>query len=318
MHSQTLAQLQHNHNFNASHSKGESRTRRVLALTFLTMVVEIAAGTYWGSMALLADGWHMATHAAAFMITLFAYRYSRLHAHDQTFAFSAGKVGVLGGFASSIALSVIAFIMLVESGNRFINPHPIHFDEATLVACFGLLINIVCALMLNGHDHHHHNHDHEGHHHDHNLKAAYLHILADALTSVLAIAALLCGKYFGLNWLDPTMGIVGALIISQWAYALVKETSPLLVDQSVPLAYKTTIQQLIEDDDDNRVADLHVWQVGPGHFAAIISVVSHHPKAPAHYKSLLSGLKHLGAHNKLSHITVEVNRCPGDHCTTSL
>ncbi|GAB6140349.1 CDF family Co(II)/Ni(II) efflux transporter DmeF [Methylosoma difficile] len=318
MHAQAMQQLKHDHDFQAHHTKGESRTRWVLAISFLTMLVEIAAGVYFGSMALLADGWHMATHVAAFMITLFAYRYSRIHADDQTFAFSSGKVGVLGGFTSSITLGMVAVIMLVESASRFFNPHNIHFDEAIMVACLGLFINVVCAVLLKEHDHHGHDHDHDDHHahghHDHNLKAAYFHVLADALTSVLAIAALLAGKYFALNWLDPTMGIVGALIISHWAYGLIKETSPLLIDASAPLAYKTAIQQLIEDDADNRVADLHIWRIGPGHFAAIVSVVSHQPNTPDYYKNLLHSARHLGKGNQLSHITIEVNRCPGDSC----
>lgn len=310
MHSQILKELQHPHDFAVINKKGERRTWQVLAITFLTMALEIAAGTVFGSMALLADGWHMATHVAAFMITLFAYRYSRVHAHDGTFAFTPGKVGVLGGFASSIALGMVALMMLVESGERFLHPHVIQFDEAIMVACFGLLINVICALLLK--DSHHHGDSH--HHHDHNLKAAYLHVLADALTSVLAIIALLTGKYYGLGWLDPCMGIVGGLVIIRWSYALMRETSPVLVDESPAARYKTAIQEAIESEADNRIADLHIWRVSPGHFAVIVSVVSHAPKIPQHYKDLLNDVQGFCGHNKLSHITVEVNQCLDDGC----
>jgi cation diffusion facilitator family transporter len=309
MHTHTLNLLKHEHDFSVINKKGERRTKQVLVLTFLTMMLEIAAGTLFGSMALLADGWHMGTHVAAFMIAIIAYRYSRVHAHDQTFAFSAGKVGVLGGYTSSVALGIVALIMLVESGQRIVNPHIIHFNEAISVAAFGLFINLICALLLQDR---HHDHDHT-HHHDHNLKAAYLHVLADALTSVLAIIALVLGKYYGWNWLDPVMGIVGALIITQWSYALMKETSPVLLDESIALKYKLAIKEKIESDEDNRISDLHVWRVGPSHFAIIISLVSHNPKAPEYYKELLKEFRG-GGINKLSHITVEVNQCSGDFC----
>ncbi|MFI3119112.1 MAG: CDF family Co(II)/Ni(II) efflux transporter DmeF, partial [Methylococcaceae bacterium] len=271
MHTHTLSLLKHEHDFSAINRKGERRTKQVLVLTFLTMALEITAGILFGSMALLADGWHMGTHVAAFMITIIAYRYSRIHAHDQTFAFSSGKVGVLGGYTSSVVLGVVALIMLIESGQRIVNPHLIHFDEAIAVAGFGLFINLICALLLRDHHHHHHDdhhdHDHTHHHHDHNLKAAYLHVLADALTSVLAIVALVLAKYYGWNWLDPVMGIVGALIITQWSYSLLKETSPLLLDESIALKYKLAIKEKIESDADNRISDLHIWRVSPGHFA---------------------------------------------------
>lgn len=308
MHTHKLSLLQHEHDFSAVSQHGERRTKWVLVLTFLTMILEIAAGNLFGSMALLADGWHMGTHVAAFVITLIAYRYSRIHAHDQTFAFSPGKVGVLGGYTSSVVLGMVALTMLVESGQRIVNPHDIHFDEAIAVVGFGLLINLVSALLLQGH-----HHDHTQHHHDHNLKAAYLHVLADALTSVLAIIALTLGKYYGWNWLDPIMGMVGGFIIIQWSYTLMRDTSPVLLDESIALKYKLAIKEKIESDADNRISDLHIWRVGPGHFAIIISLVSHNPKAPEHYKELL---KEVGGANKLSHITVEVNKCSGDFCMT--
>lgn len=324
MHDDTLNRLQHPHNFVVINKKGERRTKLVLLLTFFTMVVEIGAGVVFGSIALLADGWHMGTHIAAFMITLFAYRYSRLHAHDHTFAFGAGKVGVLGGFASSVALGVVALIMLAESGERLFSPRIIHFDEAIAVAIFGLCINVLRAFLLKNHIHIHadtlesnseHEHDHEFEHkHDHNLKAAYLHILADALTSVLAIIALAAGKYYGWNQLDPIMGVVGALIISRWAYGLIKETSPVLLDESIALRYKAAIQETIEADADNRIADLHIWRVSPGHFAVILSIVSHTPKAPDYYKALLAQFNLHGGKNYLAHITVEVHPCSDEIC----
>jgi len=317
MHAQILKHLQHDHDFAVINQKGEQRTWQVLVLTFLTMSLEIAAGIAFGSMALLADGWHMATHVAAFMITLFAYRYSRVHADDHTFAFGSGKVGVLGGFASSVALGLVAFIMLLESAERLLKPAVIHFDEAIMVASFGLLINVICALLLKDHhhDHPHHKHEHEHGHHDHNLKAAYAHVLADALTSILAIIALSAGKYYGWTMLDPVMGIVGALIITRWSYVLMRETSPVLVDESIALRYKKAITEHIENDADNRISDLHIWRVGPGHFAVIISLVSHTPKAPSHYKELLKNFHTFDGINKLSHITVEVNQCPGGACS---
>jgi cation diffusion facilitator family transporter len=307
MHARALKLLQHHHDFAVIHKKGERRTKQVLVLTFLTMVVEITAGTVFGSMALLADGWHMGTHVAAFMITIIAYRYSRVHAHDDTFAFSPGKVGVLGGFASSIALGAVALMMIVESTERLLEPRIIHFDEAIAVAAFGLMINLISALLLRDHHHHPHGHTH-AHHHDQNLKAAYMHVLADALTSVLAIIALASGKYYGWNWLDPVMGMVGALVIVRWSYGLMKETSPILIDESIDASYKIAVKKKIESDADNRVSDLHIWRVGPNHFAIILSVVSHTPKPPQYYKALLKDF------HRLSHITVEVNKCYGDDC----
>jgi cation diffusion facilitator family transporter len=317
MHARILDLLKHDHDFAVINKKGERRTRLVLILTFFTMVLEVTTGIMFGSMALLADGWHMGTHVAAFMITIFAYRYSRLHAHDQTFAFSTGKVGVLGGFASSVVLGMVAFMMLVESGERMLNPHVILFNEAIAVASFGLLINLVSALLLKDpqhpkHDHLHHNHLH---HHDHNLKAAYFHVLADALTSVLAIVALVLGKYYGWNWLDPVMGTVGAVFITHWSFTMIRETSPVLLDESIDVNYKMAIKERIESDADNRISDIHIWRVSPHHFALIISLVSHNPKAPEYYKALLNNFQSLDGLNKLSHITIEVNQCFGDACS---
>ena len=306
MHINTLNNWQHDHNFAVTHDKGERRTKQVLVLTFFTMIVEIVAGITFGSMALLADGWHMGTHVAAFMITIFAYRYSRIHANDQTFAFSTAKVGILGGFASSVALAVVALIMVIESTQRLFEPHLIHFNEAIAVASFGLLINLISVLLLKDHDHHD---DHGHHHHDQNLKAAYLHVLADTLTSVLAIIALLAGKYYAWNWLDPVMGIVGAIVIMRWSYSLLKETSPVLLDENIDEKYRQAVKATIENDSDNRISDLHIWRIGPRHYAIILSLVTHSPKPPEYYKELLEDF------NKLAHITIEVNHCIGEPCT---
>jgi cation diffusion facilitator family transporter len=283
------------------------------------MLVEIAAGMQFHSMALLADGWHMATHVMAFMIAIFAYRYSRIHQQDQTFAFSPAKVGILGGFASSIALAMVALMMVAQSAERLLFPEMISFDEATIVAVVGLVINLLSALLLSDHhdhshhhgydDHHHHDdHEHEHHHHDHNLRAAYLHVMADALTSVLAIVALLAGKYYGWVWLDAVMGFVGAVVILVWAWGLIKETSPILLDQSVGEDFQQSIRLAIEEDGEAKIVDLHVWRLTASHCAAIISLVSQTPKSPSYYKGLLAGLV------DIDHLTIEINACVGDDC----
>lgn len=277
MHEHPLEKWQHKHDFAVKNKKGERRTLYVLILTAITMVVEIIAGSVYGSMALLADGWHMGTHVAAFMITIFAYRFSRKHADNPAFAFGTGKVNVLGGFASAVALAVVALVMLIESLNRIVDPHVIAFNQAIAVACIGLFINLVSAFLLkDDHSHHHHGHGHE-HHHDHNLRAAYLHVLADAMTSVLAIIALVSGKYLGWNWLDPVMGIVGAFIITRWSYGLLKQTAPILLDGSIEEKYQRAVRETIEKDADNLITDIHIWKVGANHYAAIISLVTHSP-----------------------------------------
>lgn len=314
MHEQSLSQLCHTHDFVFLNKKGERRTKQVVALTFITLLLEISAGLFYGSMALLADGWHMATHVAAFMIALFTYQYARKHATDNTFSFGSGKVGVLGGFTSAIILGMVALLMLIESGQRLANPQLIHFNEAIMVAVLGLLVNLLSALLLkDSHSHHHkHSHDdthhHHHHEHDHNLKAAYLHVLADAMTSVLVIIALLSGKYFALNWLDPAMGLLGGLIIIKWSQGLLIETSSLLLDRSIDANYLLAIKETIESDADNRIADIHIWRVAPNHFAVIIALVSHHPQSPDYYKALLKDF------DKLKHITIEVNHCLGEGC----
>lgn len=301
----------HSHDYVKHNHRGERRTRWVFALTFITMLLEIVAGLQFHSMALLADGWHMSTHAAAFLITLIAYRYGRMHREDSTFAFSPAKVDILGGFASSIALAMVALMMIIQSIERLLLPQAIQFDEAIMVAVVGLLVNILSALLLNDHDHHHHHehpHSHHHHHHDHNLRAAYLHVIADALTSVLAIIALIAGKFYAWNWLDPVMGLVGALVILFWAAGLVRETAPVLVDHSVPDGERQSIIALLESEKDCRVVDLHVWRMTAKHHAAVIAIVSVSPLSPADYRQRLKSLAYL------DHITIEVNQLHSPIC----
>ena len=225
----------HNHDFTPHNHQGERRTWYVLMLTLSAMFAEIIAATLFGSMALLADGWHMGTHAAAFCITLFAYRYAKKHAQSGKYSFGAGKVSVLGGFTSAIALGIVAIAMFVESIHRLFNPETIQFNEAIMVAILGLTVNVASIFLLHDdHHHHHHEHDHHDHHHhhDHNLKAAYMHVLADTLTSVLAIVALFVGKYLGWHWLDAAMGIVGGLVIGKWTWGLLQQTCLLYTSPS--------------------------------------------------------------------------------------
>lgn len=313
MHIHSLEQWRHDHNFNIDTSEGERRTRLVVLLTAVMMVVEIAAGYLFGSMALLADGWHMGTHVAALAISLFAYRYARENADNPRFSFGTGKVTALGGFASAITLAMVALLMGVESVERLIAPEAIRFNQAILVAVVGLAVNLLSAWLLHGggtHAHHHHedHHGHHHHHHDHNLRAAYLHVIADALTSVLAIVALIAGKYFGWIWMDAFMGIVGAVLITRWSIGLLQETSGVLLDSVPSDEMERRITEAIEGESDNRIVDLHLWQLGPKSFGVIVSLVTHEPKDPEHYKELI---RHIHA---LEHVTIEVTGCEGDSC----
>lgn len=291
----------HEHDFHHGHERGERQVYIVLFLTVITMVVEIFAGLLFNSMALTADGWHMGTHAAAFGITIFAYRYARKHAHNPRFSFGTGKVSVLGGFSSAVALAVVALLMAVESIHRIIEPQTIRFNEAIGVAVIGLLVNMASAVLLKG-DHHGHSHSHDHHHHeDHNLKAAYLHVLADALTSIAAIIALTFGRIFGWTVLDPVMGIVGSLVIARWAIGLMRETSGVLLDGSLDPAVAESIRTAVETESGCRVTDLHVWAVAPEHLAVILSVKTSGSHAPDEIKALLSDIPHL------VHVNVEVH-----------
>jgi cation diffusion facilitator family transporter len=317
MHIHKLEQWRHGHKFFVHQERNEKNTQKVMALTALTMIVEIGAGIAFGSMALLADGWHMGTHVAAFLITLFAYSYSRKNADNPDFSFGPGKINVLGGFASAVALAVVALVMAVESFGRFFSPVEIHYGQSMLVAGIGLVVNIACAFLLHGshgHDHHGHGHDHteqdhqHQHHEDHNLKAAYFHVLADALTSVLAIIALLFGSLYGWWALDPLMGIIGALVISRWAWGLLRESSAILLDAGVGAELRDKVRKAIESEADNRVTDLHLWKVGPHHLSAIITLVTHYPRPAEDYRQLLAGFE------QLRHINIEVIRCEDEPC----
>lgn len=275
------ADYAHDHVFlGSSHDENAKRTLWVVALTVVMMVAEIAAGYITGSMALLADGFHMATHAGALGIAAAAYSYAKRHAASAQYSFGTGKVGDLGGFASSLILGLVAIGIGVESVVRLFDPTTVEFGTATLIAVVGLIVNIVSALLLSGGHNHHHGHDH-GHDHDHthhahgqdnNLRSAYVHVLADALTSVLAIAALLAGRYMGWVWLDPVMGIVGALVIARWSWSLIRTTSGVLLDRTDEHVAQE-IRDIIEQSGDTKITDLHVWQVGPEARAAIVSVV---------------------------------------------
>ena len=308
MHEDTMERWQHSHDFSYNRDRAEHNTKKVMWLTAITMVVEIIAGSFFGSMALLADGWHMATHIAAFGIAIFAYRYARRHANNSQYTFGTGKVTVLGGYTSAIALAVTALTIAVESVTRFFEPVAIQFNEAIAVAILGLIVNLASAWLLQDR-HHDHDHDHHHHHHhDSNLQAAYIHVLTDALTSILAIIALFAGKYLDWIWLDAVMGLVGAGVISKWAYDLVRDTGKILLDGAIDKQIKLDIMTAIEADADNRIADLHVWYVGENRLAATISLVTHYPRSPEHYKSLLSGIP------SLTHVLVEVNQCRGEPC----
>ncbi len=301
MHSDNLHLWQHSHTFGQDLKRpGELRTFIVIAITGTMMVVEIVAGIRYGSMALLADGLHMASHTAALGINAFAYVYARRHPHNTDFSFGTGKVNALGGFSGAILLALFAMLMAGESVDRLLNPVDIVFNQAIFVAVLGLVVNGVSVFILGVHDHDDHDH---AHHHDHNLKSAYLHVLADALTSVLAIIALLTAKYFGLIWMDPAMGIVGAILVARWSLGLLRTTSGVLLDKQGPESIQHGIRDSIERDDDSEVADLHLWSIGPNIYTAVIAVVAQQPATPEQYKKRIP--KNLG----VAHISIEIHEC---------
>ncbi|MBI5432108.1 MAG: CDF family Co(II)/Ni(II) efflux transporter DmeF [Planctomycetes bacterium] len=394
MHEHPLDRWRHEHVYlGASHARNERRVRWVVGLTLAMMVGEIVAGSVFGSMALLADGWHMATHAGALSISAAAYAFARRRAHDPRYAFGTGKVGDLAGFASAVLLAGVACLIGYEGLARLLSPAAIRFDEAIWVAALGLAVNLVSALLLGDdhgdpveggahahehaheheHEHEHDEHEHDEHehdehehdgqardehahdehahdehahgehehgehahaehehaehehaehehaehelaaearvqgaprsHHDHNLRSAYLHVLADALTSVFAIVALCAGKYLGWSFLDPICGVVGAAVILRWSFGLMRETAGVLLDADPDPRIGAAIRRRLERADGDRIVDLHVWRVGPGHFAAIVSLVTHEPRDPEHYKRRLADVE------RLAHVTVEVQRCP--------
>lgn len=319
MHTHTLEGWQHSHVFlGRRHDENERRTWFVVALTAVMMVAEIVGGTIFGSMALVADGWHMSTHAGALAISALAYRFARRHAQDERFGFGTGKLGELAGYSSAIILAMIALLIGYESAVRLLNPVSIGFDQAIAIAVLGLAVNLASAWLLrdrHGHGQHSDHHDHHDlddqdqhrrhshhHHHDHNLRAAYLHVLADALTSVLAITALLAGRLYGWVWMDPAMGIVGALVIAHWSLGLLRSSGAVLLDTVPDARLAAQLKRSLEQGTD-RVADLHLWRLGPGHLGVVASIVSDEPQAPEAYKARLA------SYAGLSHVTVEVHAC---------
>jgi cation diffusion facilitator family transporter len=310
--------MPHDHVFLGSdHADNHRRTWIVIAVTAAMMVAEILCGTLFGSMALLADGWHMATHAGALSISVLAYGYAHRHASDPAFAFGTGKVGDLAGFASAVVLAVVALWIGAESCLRLFHPVEIAFDEAIWVAVLGLLVNVACAVVLGGGGHHHdhgHDDDHDhgdgeaAHgssvHHDHNLRSAYLHVLADAVTSLAAIGGLLAGKLLGWSWFDPVVGVLGGAMIASWAVGLVRDTASVLLDRVPSQGLPAAVRSRLERDGDV-VADLHLWRLGPGHVAAIVVVETDVPRPAEHYR------ERLGDVADLAHVTIEVVAKPG-------
>ena len=309
--------------FDAGNRRGEQRTHWVLVITLITMVVEIAAGWWTGSMALLADGWHMGTHALALGVTAGAYYLARRHAGDSRYAFGTWKIEVLGSFASALVLGLVGVGIVVESLGRLWKAEPIQAQTALIVAVSGLVVNIVSAWLLHGaqdgeaHHGHGHHHDH-GHAHQHddphehaahggkdlNLRAAYAHVVADALTSVFAIAALSAALWLGWSWLDPLVGVIGAVVIAVWAWGLMRQSAAVLLDREMDHPLTEEVRTALEADGDAKVADLHVWRVGRDSFSAVVCVVADHPLSPAAYR------ERLREHEELVHVSIEVNRCP--------
>jgi cation diffusion facilitator family transporter len=322
---ETLPDL-HNHIFlGEGHEQNERRTWMVIALCSFMMVAEIAGGLLFGSIALVADGLHMSTHASALLLTALAYRYARHHVDDERFSFGTGKLGDLAGFTSAIVLAMIALLIGYEAISRLFWPVPIHFGEAIPIAALGLIVNVASVLLLSGGDHHHshqhshkqgHEHDHDAHHHDHqasdhehayhtahrdnNMRAAIVHVFADAAVSVLVIAGLTLALLLGWSWMDPVVGLVGAVVIAAWAYTLIRDTGAILLDMNPDPQMTDRMRAIIEIDGD-RLIDFHLWRLGPGHLGAILCIATHQPQRnPAYYQSLLTRFR------ALSHVTVEV------------
>jgi cation diffusion facilitator family transporter len=305
----TTDSLKHSHRFDEGNPLAEKNTLRVAILTAVMMVVEIAGGWYYNSMALLADGWHMSSHTVALGLSVFAYACARRFAHDPRFSFGTWKIEVLGGYTSAIFLVMVAGLMIYQSVERLIVPSQIHYNQAISIAIVGLLVNLVSAWLLkDGHHHHHdHAHGHDDHahhgHHDLNLRSAYMHVLADAATSVLAIIALFGGKLWGISWLDPVMGLVGAVLVSVWAYSLLRDTGRVLLDAEMNVPVVAEIREVIAASSVKaQICDLHVWRVGKGKFACILSLVTDNEVSPEYFKQQLS------IHEELVHISIEINR----------
>ena len=303
MHTRNLSEWRHDHTFGQDEIRaGVWATIIVIVLTSTMMTAEITAGIVFGSMALLADGLHMASHAVALGITVFAYVYARRFATDRRYSFGTGKVNALAGFTSAIALLGFALLMVFESVGRLINPLAIAFNQALFVAVLGLVVNLISARILassNGD----HLHDLGSHHSDHNLKAAYLHVLTDALTSLLAIFALLAGKWFGLEWMDPLMGIVGAAVVTRWSIGLIKGSGRVLLDWQATEAEISMLRDAIERGSEDRITDVHIWSIAPGKNSAEIVIVTHRPQSPEHYRSLIPD------ELQVVHAIIEIHEC---------
>ena len=305
MHAESMESWTHNHVFlGADHARNERRTRMVVALCCTMLAAEIAAGILFRSMALVADGLHMSTHAAALLIAAMAYAFARRRANDRRFTFGTGKFGDLAGFTSAIVLAMIALLIAWESVARLFHPVPIAFNEAIPIAALGLGVNLLSAWLLRDehhYDHHDDDHDHE-HGRDLNLRAAYVHVLADAAVSILAVTGLIIARELGWLWIDAAMGIIGAAVISNWAFGLMRAAGAVLLDIRPNPELVGSIQKCLEQGSD-RIADLHLWRVGPGHNAVVATIVSHEPQAPSFYKRRLAKIP------GLSHVTIEVERC---------
>jgi len=322
-HHHPVDDLAHEHIFDQGSNAAERGTRLVMWITLAMMVVEIAAGWWFNSMALLADGWHMSSHALAIGLSAFAYSAARKYAKDPRFAFGTWKIEVLAGYTSAVFLLGIAALMAVGSVERIFAPEPIHYREAIVIAVIGLVVNVVCALILghahhdHGHGHGHHHHDHHGHdhghghgHHDLNLKSAYIHVIADAATSVLAIGALAGGWAFGWSWLDPVMGIVGAVLVAVWAKNLIVETGKVLLDREMDAPVVEEIREVVAAASNAgyaKLVDLHVWRVGKQFYSCALSLVTNDPAlTPAKVR------EQLGIHEEIVHATIEVHYRPGN------
>ena len=313
-HTDNLSAWTHSHVFEEGNMAAERGTKAVMWITAAMMVVEIAAGWWFNSMALLADGWHMSSHALAIGLSAFAYTVARRYAKDPRFTFGTWKIEVLAGFTSAVFLMCIAALMVFGSFERILSPQPIHYQEAMIVAAVGLVVNIVCAFILGGAHHHHgeagHHHGHDNHHHhqhDLNLKSAYVHVIADAVTSVLAIVALAGGWLYGWSWLDPAMGIVGAVLVAIWAKNLITETGKVLLDREMDHPVVKEIREAVEtgpDAGNTRVVDLHVWRVGKQSYSCALSVVTHDQTLTPKKVS-----EQMAVHEEIVHTTIEIHQC---------
>jgi cation diffusion facilitator family transporter len=314
--SSSIAPWQHDHVFDHGNTAGERSTRIVMWITAVMMAVEIAAGWMYNSMALLADGFHMSSHVIAIGLSAFAYGAARRHAADSRFAFGTWKIEILGGFASAVLLLAIAALMLAGSLERLVSPQPIHYQEAVAIAVVGLFVNATCAVLLGKAHHHgageHHDqaHHHDGHHHDLNLKSAYVHVLADAATSVFAIVALVAGWFLGWGWMDPVAGIAGAVLVAFWAKGLIAETGKVLLDREMDHPVVNEIRHAVRDGarpgSETRVTDLHVWRVGKAGYSCAISLVTGDAGlSPSDVRAWLS------RHEEIVHSTIEIHHCEG-------